>query len=272
MHGSRIFGALVFASVAIVAAPASVMAAGSTTDKMEQKAKGAAQDAKTGITDSWVTAKTKIALFADERVKGGQVSVETVNGVVSLRGKVDSDDAKGAAASVAQAVEHVKSVRNDLQVVPPADRKAVDVSDKDITRQVEGRLSKDAQLKKVDVRTDGGAVILMGAVSGIGASARASELARGVPGVRMVKNELTYDAGKRDGPRMGTAGSSAQVRAMQQALKEKGFDPGATDGVMGPQTAAALKAYQKSENLATTGTMDVDTGAKLGMKVSTQGR
>lgn len=265
------FGAVVFASVAIVAVPAAVMAQ-STTDKMERKAKGAAQDAKTGITDSWLTAKTKIALFGDDRIKGGQVSVETVKGVVSLRGKVDSDDAKAAAASVAQAVEHVESVRNDLQVVPPGDRKVIDVSDKDITRQVEGRLSKDAQLKKVDVRTDGGAVILMGVVSSIGTSARASELARGVPGVRMVKNELTYDAGRRDEARTTETGSSAQVRAMQQALKDKGFDPGETDGVMGPRTAAALMAYQKSEKLPATGTMDGDTGAKLGVKASTQGR
>ena len=271
MHGSRIFGALVFASVAIAAAPASVMSQ-TTTDKVEQKAKGMAQDAKTGISDSWLTAKTKIALFADERVKGGQVSVETVKGTVSLRGKVDSDEAKAAAAAVATAVDGVKSVRNDLQVVPPGDRKVIDTSDKDITRQVEGRLSKDAGLKKVDVRTDGGAVILTGAVSSIAASARASELARGVPGVRMVKNELTYDASKRDGAHMRTAGSSAQVTAMQEALKDKGFDPGGTDGVMGPRTAAALRAYQKSENLPTTGTMDGGTGAKLGVKVSTEGR
>jgi len=271
MYRSRIFGTLVFASVAIVAAPAPVIAQ-STTDKMEQKVKRAAQGAKTGITDSWVTAKTKIALFGDDRVKGGQISVETENGVVSLRGKVDSDDAKAAAASVAQAVEHVKSVRNDLQVVPPGDRKVIDISDKDITRQVEGRLSRDAHLKKVDVRTDGGAVILMGAVPSIGASARASELARGVPGVRMVKNELTYEASKGAGAHMRPAGWYAQVIVMQQALKDKGFDPGPTDGVMGPRTAAALMAYQKSENLPTTGTLDGDTGAKLGMKVSTQGR
>jgi osmotically-inducible protein OsmY len=167
-------------------------------DKMEQKAKGAAHDAKTGVSDSWLTAKTKIALYADDRIKGGQVSVETVNGAVSLRGKVDSDTAKAAAATVAQGIDGVKSVRNDLQVVPPGDRKVIAASDTDITRQVEGRLAKDTQLKKVDVRTDGGAVILTGAVSSIRASARASELARGVPGVRMVKNELTYDAAKRD--------------------------------------------------------------------------
>jgi hyperosmotically inducible protein len=191
MHCSRILGVVVCASVAIVTAPTYVMAQ-STTDKMEQKVKGAAQDAKTGISDSWLTAKTKIALFGDDRIKGGQVSVETVKGVVSLRGKVDSDNAKAAAASVAQAVDGVKSVRNDLQVVPAGDRKVIDASDTDITREVEGRLAKDARLKKVGVRTDGGAVILTGAVSSIGVSARASELARGVPGVRMVKNELTY--------------------------------------------------------------------------------
>lgn len=41
---------------------------------------------------------------------------------------------------------------------------------------------------------------------------------------------------------------------------------------MGRRTAAALKARQKSENLPATGTMDGDTGAKLGVKVSTEGR
>jgi hyperosmotically inducible periplasmic protein len=276
MRSSRIFGIVILASVAMMVAPAAGVAQ-STADKMEQMAKRAMQDAKTGMqdaktgmTDSWLTAKTKIALFADERIKGGQISVETVKGAVSLRGKVDSEEAKAAAGSVTKSVEGVKSVRNDLEVVSPGDRKMVDTSDKDITRQVEGRLSNDAQFRKVDVRTDGGAVILTGAVSSIGASARASELARGVPGVRMVKNELAY--GGTHVTRGSTGRSHAQVGAMQQALKDKGFDPGATDGVMGPKTTEALKAYQKSENLPTTGTMDGDTGAKLGVKVSTEGR
>ena len=258
------FVAVVFASIAVAAAPTYVMSE-STTDKVERKAKSAAKDAKAGISDSWLTAKTKIALFADERVKGRQVSVETVNATVTLRGKVDSDEAKAAAASVAKAVEGVNSVRNDLQVVPPGDRKMTDASDKDITQQVEGRLAKDAQLKKVDVRADGGAVILTGAVPSIGASARASELAREVPGVRSVKNELTYDAARREGPRVSSPGSQ-EVMGMQQALKDKGFDPGPIDGTLGPRTTSALKEYQKSENVTITGKMDRDTAAKLGVK------
>jgi osmotically-inducible protein OsmY len=241
---------------------------------------GAEHAAQTGITDSWVTAKTKIDLFADERVKGSQISVETVNGAVTLRGKVDSDEAKAAAAAIAQAVDGAKNVRNDLQVVPPSDRPVVDASDKEITRQVEGRLSQDVRLKKVGVRTDGGKVFLTGSVPSIGASAHASELARDVAGTRAVKNDLTYDpatgasrpgskssmSAAKHASRVGASGSQAQVMEMQQALKAKGFDPGPIDGTVGPKTTAAVRAYQKAENLTLTGQMDRDTAAKLGVK------
>lgn len=162
--------------------------------KMEQtkdKAKSTTQEAKTMVSDSWITSKTKIALFADERVKGTQVSVDTMKGVVHLRGKVDSDEAKSAAADVAKGIEGVQSVKNDLQVVAPTARKAVDANDKDIAKAVEGRMTRDAQLKKVDVRADGGVVTLTGEVPSITAAAKASEQARMVSGVKAVKNELT---------------------------------------------------------------------------------
>jgi hyperosmotically inducible protein len=180
-----IFGALV------AAAPFAAQAQQSTTDKMMDKTKSATEEATTAVSDSWITSKTKIALYSDERVKGTQVSVDTKNGVVHLRGKVDSNEAKAAAADVAKGIEGAKSVKNDLQVVAPTARKAVDASDKDIDKAVESRLQKDANLKKVDVRTDGGVVILTGEVPTITASARASEMARGVAGVKSVKNELT---------------------------------------------------------------------------------
>ena len=140
MHHSRILTAFAFVSVAILAAPTYVMSQ-NTADKMEQKARSAAREVKTEVTDSWLTAKTKIALYSDERVKGRQISVETVKGTVMLRGKVDSDEARAAAASIAGGVEHVKAVKNDLQVVAVGDRKTTDISDKDITTQV-GALSR----------------------------------------------------------------------------------------------------------------------------------
>ena len=161
-------------------------------DKTVDKTKEVAKDTKTVVTDSWLTSKTKIALFADDRVKGSEVKVETKDGVVYLRGKVDSADAKAAADSVAKGIDGVKSVKNDLQVVSPGARKAVDAKDADIAKAVETRVKRESDLKKVDVRADSGVVTLTGEVPTITASAKASEMARGVNGVRSVKNELTF--------------------------------------------------------------------------------
>lgn len=162
------------------------------TDKAVDKTKSVTQDAKVAVTDSWVTSKTKIALFADDRVKGSEVKVETKDGVVHLRGKVDSAEAKAAADSIAKGIDGVKSVKNDLQVVSPGARKAVDAKDADIAKAVETRVKRESDLKKVDVRADSGVVTLTGEVPTITASAKASEMARGVNGVRSVKNELTF--------------------------------------------------------------------------------
>src|SRR5499425_2490682 len=161
-----------------------------TMDKMENKAKETTQEVKGATSDSWLTSKTKIALFADDRVKGKDVRVETQSGQVFLRGKVDSEEAKSAAAEVAKGVEGVKSVKNDLQVVAPAARKTVQANDKQITKSVETALGKDPQLKKIDVRTDDGVVVLSGEVPNISESAKASEMAHRVEGVKSVKNEL----------------------------------------------------------------------------------
>ena len=185
MMAATVFGAL------LTTAPFAAQAQQSTTDKVMDKTKSTTEEAKTAVSDSWITSKTKIALYSDERVKGTQISVDTKDGVVHLRGKVDSSEAKAAAADVAKGIEGAKSVKNDLQVVAPSARKAVDATDKDLAKMVETRLKKDTNLKKVDVRADGGVVTLTGEVPNLSTSARASEMARGVGGVKSVKNELT---------------------------------------------------------------------------------
>ena len=165
-----------------------------TMQKMEQKAKGAAAGAKAGATDSWMTSKVKIALFADERVKGHQVSVSTTDGTVWLRGKVDSEEAKMAAADIAKRVEHVKGVRNELQVVPAPKRAQINTDDKAITTMVEKRLKTDPQLKSAHItaRVDAGIVTLTSQVKSIMLSSRASEILGDFPGVKAVRNDLTY--------------------------------------------------------------------------------
>ena len=150
-------------------------------------------DEKTPINDTWLTAKTKIALAADGRVKGRQIDVETMKGVVMLRGKVDSEVAKQAAADITKMLDGVKTVKNDLKVVAPSTRDAVEDNDEAITARVKADIAKSAHLKKADiaVQTNAGVVSLTGEVRDIMTSANASWTAWQVPGVKSVKNDLT---------------------------------------------------------------------------------
>ncbi len=150
-------------------------------------------DEKTPINDTWITAKTKIALAADGRVKGRQIDVETTKGQVMLRGKVDSDAAKQAAENITKLLDGVKTVKNDLEVVAPAIREVVEDKDEAITTRVKEHIAMDSHLKKSDitVQTNAGVVSLTGEVRDFMTSANASWTTWQVPGVKSVKNDLT---------------------------------------------------------------------------------
>lgn len=163
-------------------------------DKVVDRAGSISQEIKTEMSDSWLTAKTKIALYGDERVTGRQIQVVTNNGEVTLRGKVDSEDAWIAAREIARGVEHVRNVRNELQVVPLAARATVDTDDRAIAMMVDQRLRTDTQLKKTSIkaRVDAGLVTLIGEVKSVMLSSYATETLSDVPGVRAVRNDLTF--------------------------------------------------------------------------------
>ena len=62
------------------------------------------------------------------------------------------------------------------------------------------------------------------------------------------------------------AASDANVEAVQRALAERGYDPGAIDGAMGVRTAAALGRFQRSVGLPDTGRIDDATCTALGLR------
>jgi hypothetical protein len=77
----------------------------------------------------------------------------------------------------------------------------------------------------------------------------------------------TPGAGGMAKPATGMNGGpgAEQVKAVQQALQAKGMDPGPIDGIMGPKTTAALKAFQKDQKLTESGRLDDQTRDKLGV-------
>ena len=58
----------------------------------------------------------------------------------------------------------------------------------------------------------------------------------------------------------------ALVKKLQRALKERGYDPGVIDGVFGPHTEAAVRAYQLESGLVPDGEAGKVTLGKLGVK------
>ena len=61
--------------------------------------------------------------------------------------------------------------------------------------------------------------------------------------------------------------SPDEVKEMQKVLTDRGLYEDAVDGIMGPRTTAALKAFQAAEGLAQTGYLDRDSRVKLGLQV-----
>lgn len=60
---------------------------------------------------------------------------------------------------------------------------------------------------------------------------------------------------------------SMMVVRVQAALMRLGIFEGDIDGVLGPQTRAAIREFQKSKGIKQTGRMDVDTLTNLGISI-----
>lgn len=95
---------------------------GTATAAAAGTASGAAARAgqETGhpLTDSTITAKVKAALVREKDLSAMDVNVETKGGVVQLSGFVDAKDQQDRAGKIAQSIEGVKDVKNDLQLKP----------------------------------------------------------------------------------------------------------------------------------------------------------
>ena len=92
------------------------------TDKLpnEKERAGNRREVSKSAAGTALTTKVKSALAADaglSTVTG--INVDSADGVVTLKGKVNSADMKKKAGEVAKKVDGVKSVKNELRVEAP---------------------------------------------------------------------------------------------------------------------------------------------------------
>jgi hyperosmotically inducible protein len=141
-----------------------------------------------GRSDAMLTLEVKLGLIADGRTSGFATDVDTRDGVVTLSGKVDTEQARAASDEVAKKVDGVKSVNNQLQVVPEAKRKEVDATDEKITDAIEKAMDTDPSLTDVGLsaNSNNGVITLDGTVETREQLLKAAEAIRKVPGVRSV--------------------------------------------------------------------------------------
>ena len=89
---------------------------GTAADKVGEKLGEEGKKAGVAIDDAEITTKVKAAIFAEPGLKTLQISVDTVKGVVTLSGSVDSLPSSDRAKALAGAVAGVKEVKNQLVI------------------------------------------------------------------------------------------------------------------------------------------------------------
>lgn len=136
-------------------------------------------------SDAEITDAVRRALASDSRTRDEQnIDVHTAEGVVHLGGSVSTEDAKRAAGEVARSVSGVWEVDNGLTV------------ESAIATAVSEALARDPRTSQavIDVTYLAGSVTLRGQVRTPREKAAAVEIARSMPGVVTVIDELEVRA------------------------------------------------------------------------------
>ena len=87
-----------------------------TADKVAAATERATDKAAVAVDDATITTKVKSAVFAEPGLKTLQIGVDTKDGVVTLSGNVDTPDLKDRAMQIAQHVDGVRSVVDNLAI------------------------------------------------------------------------------------------------------------------------------------------------------------
>lgn len=156
-------------------------------------------------SDLWLKASLVTTYTLNQHLNPFDLDVSVNDGVVTLRGTVDSSVEKDLATELARGVEGVTAVDNQLAVksgsagVSRDDDLMQRVNDANLTAKVKSQLlwNANTQGMRIDVDTDDGVVTLRGTVASAAEAELAAQIARNTSGVRSVQNALEVEAGQK---------------------------------------------------------------------------
>ena len=130
------------------------------------------------------------------------VSQDRDKGVMTLTGTVPNEDQKTQAESIAKQAAPTYTVADQIAVVPPANADAAKAANSDTDSAIEdsfkAELDKHRNLKdqSISVKSKNGSVTLSGSVKTEAQKREAEKLAKKVPNVQQVVNEIDVKRGK----------------------------------------------------------------------------
>lgn len=146
---------------------------------------------KTQFSDASITAEVKATFIADSIVKGRKIDVDTVRGVVTLTGVVETEAEVERAIRLTRNTEGVKEVINNMQIGSKTVGEMVD--DSWIGTKISAKLvdTPEIRSRNIDVDVERGVVTLTGIVPNEDQRQKAIDIARTTEGVVRVIDNLT---------------------------------------------------------------------------------
>lgn len=144
---------------------------------------------KFDISDQNIKTEINSEFIIDDAVSSHLIDVEVVEGVVTLRGSVNTMLAKDRAVRLASTIKGVRSVIDKLKI------NGVKRPDGEIRKDVENALLLDPATESYEVKTkvSNGVVTLKGSVESWTEKELAGNVAKGVKGVRGLSNQIKVD-------------------------------------------------------------------------------
>jgi osmotically-inducible protein OsmY len=230
---------------AVLACPLVGEARADKADRDEQKAKATDRD-EPRRPDGWITLKTKVALLTTDDLGAGDIDVDTDQGRITLKGKVETPAEKAKAEKVAGKIEGAREVRNLIQVVPESRKEQVKATDAQIKDRLRDRLERKDELDGVEISSvDAGVVVLRGDVERLSHELKAIEEARKIPGVRRVASRIEVEEEKRSARAIDREKQPA--RAAQTAPRPAVKDPRPPQAAPVREKPAAERAEDAAE-------------------------
>ena len=141
-------------------------------------------------SDAVITSTIETKLAADTDTDSYEIDVDTLNGVVRLRGIVETEKERQEAELLAKDTDGVRRVDNQLKL---GDLTAQEnASDAWLVSKVKSKLLADPQVNSFNIDVDAldGQVTLSGVVTAERARQEAERIAKATEGVKLVRNEI----------------------------------------------------------------------------------